>query len=479
MKLRWRMCLGTVVLFLLLIAAFLFTHTSFQTLHLRLSHLPEHHRRETAALLDQIAITVLACVAASGIVSLLTFRRFGRSVLTPLEQLSSRIDSLPPHAPPLPESGSAEIAALTAAVNRLTTRVRDHQRNRQERLAALARAHHALLRTLPYPVYLLRANNSVAELNPAAERLAERLGLPHETLPPALIPLIHQARTTGQHNLPELLHDSIYLRAGNDELYFLPRILHLRHPDQSPAPETSLAVLLVDVTRFRWLDGMKTSQIATVSHEIKTPLTSIRMMLHLLMEKKYGPLTPPQEEMLHTALEDCARLLNTLHNLLDLARLDAGSGQMTLQPATASSLLQAAHHAFRDAATAASLTFTCSPPQPDPTVSVDDSRIHLAFANLITNALKHASAHIRLHALPAPDPGWTRFTVEDDGPGVPEDHRSRIFERFYRVPGQSHDGAGLGLSIAREIVHAHGGRLSVTSSPLGGAAFHLDLPSSS
>ena len=111
-----------------------------------------------------------------------------------------------------------------------------------------------------------------------------------------------------------------------------------------------------------------------------------------------------------------------------------------------------------------------------PLVLVDRQRIGYVFANLLTNAIKHSPAdgEVRLRATRTDDHA-IQFTVADDGPGIPPQYQQRIFDRFFRVPGQTRTGAGLGLSIAREIAVAHGGRISVKSAPGHGATFYLEL----
>ena len=117
--------------------------------------------------------------------------------------------------------------------------------------------------------------------------------------------------------------------------------------------------------------------------------------------------------------------------------------------------------------------------EPDlPAVPVDRQRINHVFSNLVSNAIKHSpvDGEITLSAMPTEDNG-VEFSVTDQGPGIPEEYHTRIFERFFRVPGQAKTGAGLGLSIAREITLSHGGRIGVRSPPGQGATFFVILKS--
>jgi signal transduction histidine kinase len=237
-----------------------------------------------------------------------------------------------------------------------------------------------------------------------------------------------------------------------------------------------VAVVLYDVTRFRLLDSVKTNLVATVSHELKTPLTSVRMVLHLLLERTVGALSPKQDELLTTARNDTERLLRILNNLLDLARLEEGIAGLQREKIFPAELIQRVADEIADKVTAKGLTLRCSV-QPDlPAVLVDPPRIDHVFTNLITNAIKHSQrgSEIVLEASGGEE-GGVEFSVIDRGPGVPDEYRALIFDRFFRVPGQTNPGAGLGLSIAKEITVAHGGRIGVKDGPAGGSRFFVVL----
>jgi NtrC-family two-component system sensor histidine kinase KinB len=203
-----------------------------------------------------------------------------------------------------------------------------------------------------------------------------------------------------------------------------------------------------------------------VAHEFRTPLTSLRMSIHLCVEGAVGPLTEKQTELLHAAREDCERLQDIVDDLLDLARIQA--------------LFDRALGDQREAATEAGVRVVeGAPPEASAELLADPERVGLVLNNLISNALRHApkGSEIELRAAPDPlDARNVRVTVRDHGPGVPAEHRQRIFEKFFRVPGTSGKGVGLGLYISREIVRAHGGEMGVEHAAEGGALFWFTIP---
>ncbi len=149
-----------------------------------------------------------------------------------------------------------------------------------------------------------------------------------------------------------------------------------------------VAVVLHDVTRFRLLDDAKTNLVSTVSHEIKTPLTSVRMVLHLLLEKAVGPLTPRQSELLVTTRDDAERLLNILNDLLDLTRLVEGNIDIYKEMTPPGELVHNVADIMREALKPKDLKLTCNVEQGLPQVLVDRQRINHVFTNLLNNAIK-------------------------------------------------------------------------------------------
>src|SRR5207302_5188749 len=152
----------------------------------------------------------------------------------------------------------------------------------------------------------------------------------------------------------------------------LPRVLTIRDPYGNAL---GAAVLLQDVTRLRLLDQVKSNLVATASHELKTPLTSIRLAVHLLLEEEIGPLTPKQTELLLDARENSERLLAMVNNLLDLARLEQGWRQLDVRPESPDSLLQTAADAVRPRAEDKRVEIALSVPQGLPAVAADRSRL--------------------------------------------------------------------------------------------------------
>jgi signal transduction histidine kinase len=235
-------------------------------------------------------------------------------------------------------------------------------------------------------------------------------------------------------------------------------------------------MLLEDITHLRELDRLKSEFIATASHELRTPLTSVQMGIHLLLEGAVGTLAEAQRDLLVTCREDCERLEQLMHELLDLARLEAGEHPPHLRSISATTLLHEAAEALRAQVEAQGLTFIVDVPVALPCVRADRLHIARVMANLVTNAVRHTPRAGAIHVTAAPRDGYVACAVADTGSGIPPQYLPRIFDKFVQVPNAPAGGAGLGLAISKHLIEAHGGQISVRSEVGQGTTFTFTLP---
>ncbi len=383
----------------------------------------------------------------------------------------------------VPITSEDELGQLASAFNTMARQLREYRQSHKAQLIRAQRTSQATIDSFPEPVLVVDSDRHVEMANPAARRLfglpqQDRAGLtpavwePPEALRQALTEALREQRAY----VPEGFDKVIVLTKEEHPYSYLPRVLPIR--DASSAT-LGAAVLLEDVTRFRLLDEVKTNMVATVSHELKTPLTSIRLVLHLLLQEDVGPLLPKQLELLVDARDNAERLLSMINNLLDLARLEQGGSQLHVQPEPPTALLREAFEAFQPRAADRGVEFILEDPCLTDLVPVDKVQMQHALQNLLQNALAHTPAGgcITLGAERAA--GRVVFSVSDTGSGIPAEYLPMIFQRHFRVPGDAAPGgSGLGLAIVREIVTAHGGSIECQSSPGKKTTFRMSLPTS-
>jgi signal transduction histidine kinase/HAMP domain-containing protein len=404
-----------------------------------------------------------------------------RGLLNPLKSLTASIKlvgegNLDQNVPVLSKD---ELGLLAGSFNRMAAQLRVFKANTSVELIRLNETIRATLASFPDPVFVLNAEGAVEFRNPAADQLALKLLFAGVTRLPAKVDnKVEEVRASGVDYLPTAFKDAIKFYIDGQDQYFLPRIVLLR----TDKGETfGVAVILENVTRMLLLDDVKSNLIATVSHELKTPLTSVRMALYLLFEKTVGGLNEKQLDLVTAAREDADRLLKTLNDLLDLAKLEQGPTPLQLKDSSPAEMVEAAERAARELAHAGGIALKTEVAPNLPKVHIDPQRIAYVFTNLITNAIKYSPAggevilRAQMGETRSANP-CIRFSVKDQGPGLSPEHQEHVFERFYRVPGTNKSGAGLGLSIAREIVIAHQGEIGVISQPDGGSDFFFVLP---
>jgi NtrC-family two-component system sensor histidine kinase KinB len=238
-----------------------------------------------------------------------------------------------------------------------------------------------------------------------------------------------------------------------------------------------VVLLLRDVTRLTELDRLKSEFVMTASHELRTPLTSIGMSIDLLMEGAKKKLDEKEEQLLSAAHEDLQRLKVLVNNLLDLSRIEAGKMEMEFSSIPVHLLFEKVITVFKTPAEEKGVDLSFYAPKETPNAKADLDKIIWVLNNLISNALHYTpqGGHIHLSAesfLP-----YIQISVRDDGPGIPFEYQSKIFDKFVQIKGDKVlGGSGLGLAICKEIVRAHGGTIWVDSVPGEGSTFTFTLP---
>lgn len=439
---------------------------------------------EAARLAAENRSLVAAVAAAAILVGLLASARLIRRILEPLETLgdAARRIGEQDFAARARIGGEDEIARLASEFDAMADRLQRYQRSTLGDLLQAQLAAQSAIDSLPDPIFVFDIDRRVAAANEAAAALVGGTLDTTATDPiagadPAIRALLSKVL---EHVLggrgawaPRGFDEAVRVPSPEGERSLLARGAPVYDAEQNI---TGATVVLQDVTRLRRFDELKSDLVSTVAHEFRTPLTSMRMAVHLCLEGAAGPLTEKQLDLLHAARLDCERLQQMVDDLLDLSRIEGGRIQIVPHPTPPGALLGAAAAAHRTSAEARGLSLVLESGNDAPDVLADPERLPLVLHNLIENALAHtpSGGTVKLRARREGD--VVRFEVEDSGPGIAPEHRVAIFDKFFRAPDATAGGAGLGLFIAREIVRGHGGEIGVQDAPRGGSLFWFTLP---
>jgi two-component system phosphate regulon sensor histidine kinase PhoR len=259
------------------------------------------------------------------------------------------------------------------------------------------------------------------------------------------------------------------------------RILTARAaPSDAGAGAVGVVVVLHDITDLRRADQVRRDFVANVSHELRTPLTAVRGYLEALAEPDID--ADDRRRFLEILMSNTRRMERLVRDLLRLARLDAGQETLELASCDVRELLQSVIEELKPSLESRRQDVEIATAPDASRVTADPAKLHDVLRNLIANATTYGPEASRIRVGVERVSDLMRISVTDEGPGIPDEDMSRIFERFYRVDksrARDPGGTGLGLAIVKHLVELHGGHVRVENAPGAGACFTIELPAKS
>ena len=234
-------------------------------------------------------------------------------------------------------------------------------------------------------------------------------------------------------------------------------------------------ILLKNITGLKERDFAKTNFIATISHELKTPISAIKMSLQLLANEKSGKLNNDQKQLTKSIEDDTNRLLKITSELLNMSQLETGNIQLNIQAASPKKIIDQANDATRFIAEQKHIDYEIDIESNLPMVRVDAEKTIWVLTNFLTNAIKYSPEQSSIIISVKRNSNAVRFSVTDVGKGIDPKYHDRLFERFFQVPGSPRTGTGLGLSISKEFIEAQGGHIGVESEIGKGSTFYFEV----
>ncbi|MBC9931510.1 ATP-binding protein [Chitinophaga qingshengii] len=364
-----------------------------------------------------------------------------------------------------------ELGELATAFNTMAQRLDEYEHSNIARITFEKQRAEAVISSLKDATIGFDTQNTVLFANAQALQL---LSIPEKEL------IGHAADEMAKQNdlLRFLINPAenvpLKIVVEGKECFFTQEVADIRHEDK----RIGYVVILKNITAFKEQDLAKTHFIATISHELKTPLASSDFSLKLLEDERIGTLKPEQRELLESMKQDNQRMIKIVSELLDLSQVESGNIQLQPQPVTALNIVQYAMDTVQKQAAQREVTIRPHLPESLPRVMADVEKTAWVLVNLLTNAIRYSTLKSSID-LRVEDTGTNMlsFSVQDYGKGIPLAFRDRIFERFFQVPGvKGHKGNGLGLAISKEFIEAQGGTIGVSSEEGKGSLFYFTLP---
>ncbi|KUG13052.1 PAS domain-containing sensor histidine kinase [Elizabethkingia sp. HvH-WGS333] len=280
-------------------------------------------------------------------------------------------------------------------------------------------------------------------------------------------------------NIDNPSEEPIKIVADNKESYFEQDVIPISAIKTGEKEKKNIGkvILLRNITPFKELDFAKTNFIATISHELKTPIAAIKMGVQLLGNQKFGSLNEQQQELLKSIDEDGQRLLTITSELLNLSQVESGNIRLNVESCNPEELVYTAVKNVEMLAEQKNISvITEIKTNKDDRVVADFDKTVWVINNFLSNAIKHSFPEESIRILIEKKGAFVRFGISDSGKGIDEKYHRQIFDRYFQVPGEHQSGTGLGLAISKNFIEKQHGEIGVYSSLNQGSTFYFTLP---
>jgi PAS domain S-box-containing protein len=372
-----------------------------------------------------------------------------------------------------------EVGDLTAEFNSMTKRLLQFEQSTLGQLLAERTKSITIVKNIADPIIVLDPNYKIALLNNACENVFNISE--DKVLNKHFLEVINNGElydyisSVYNSKSEDTDHKVIYLNVDDKDYYFNIIVSVLKNAQEKAA---GMVVLFQNITQLKQIEKIKSDFVATISHEFKTPLTSIMIGTSLVKDEKLGVLSERQREVIDTIAEDSERLLELVNDLLNLSKLESGKSIFDIKPNSIEGIIDKSVKCFAEQAKAKNIYLHYRLEDKLPKVNVDAEKIIWTLNNLISNALRHTRPEDEVVVNAFVKQNKMCVTVTDTGEGIPKEYQEKVFDKFVQVPGQDSEmrGTGLGLAITREIIEAHGGEIWCISEFDQGSTFTFTLP---
>lgn len=412
-----------------------------------------------------------------------------KSINRPLQDVTKGILEIANHNynVSLSLGGSQELVSISKNFNRMAKRLQDYHNSTISDLMTSKRYMETIINAITEPIIGLDNSMQIIFINDAALNIlnlhrediggksAQDIALRNDLLRKLLCGLFEpkeQEQKRGKKN-------PLKIYADNKESYFQVSYMNIsmKGNDGETMEKRGEVIMLKNITEFKELDTAKTTFISTISHELKTPISAILMSLQLLEDKRVGLLNSEQFELSESIKENSERLLSITGELLNMTQVESGKLQLKPKITKPIELIDYAIKATRVQADKFGIQIEVEYPEKIKKLFVDSEKIAWVLTNLLNNAVRYSAENGRVIIGAAEkEEGYIEIYVQDFGKGIDARYHESIFEPYFRVPGTKVQGSGLGLSISRDFVEAHGGTLVIKSEIGKGSRFIMTLP---
>jgi len=375
-----------------------------------------------------------------------------------------------------------EFARLATSFNKMSKKIAEFESVNLEKILIEKRRTETIIEHLQDGIIGVSAQNKILFINQVAEIL---LDMSSEEAVGVYIPDLLVNNDVLYHVMVDVMdieqgqlvaEKTIKIPSADRDLFFSRQVMSLPETEEL----SGLIVLLKNVTKFTEMDAAKTHFIATISHELKTPLAATRLSLGLLKDKRIGQLNEDQADLIGDIEQATERLFTLTGEILQLSQIESGKIKINLKPVEIDDLINYSFQAVKVSAEQKFLTVEAYIAPNLPVFFADTDKIKWVIINFLTNAIRYAPQKSEVKLSIYVEKNRVVFSVSDKGKGISEMYHLKIFEKYFQVPDSNGEvnkkGSGLGLAICREFIEAHKGDIWVESKVDKGSTFFFSLP---
>ncbi len=379
--------------------------------------------------------------------------------------------------------GKNEFGELADSFNTMAEKLEEYNNSNLSKILVEKMRIETLINNMHEPVIGLDENKTVLFINNEALKIsglrpediigksAQDIALNNDLVRSLVSDLTQTDKTETQPGAP------LKIYADSKESYFEKEVVNITIKPTGEREKRLIGhvIILKNITPFKELDFAKTNFIATVSHELKTPISSIKMSLLLLENQNTGHVNPEQQQLIESIKEDSNRLLKITGELLNMSQVETGNIQLNIQQASPAQILEYALEAVKVQAEQKQVSLIVDKEESLSDVKADTEKTAWVLINFLTNAIRYSQPSGQIHISIRQRENGVQFSVKDEGQGIDSRYRAKIFNRYFQVPGSAKTGTGLGLAISKEFIEAQGGHIGVNSEIGMGSTFFFEL----
>ncbi|MFZ2323663.1 MAG: ATP-binding protein [Ignavibacteriaceae bacterium] len=436
---------------------------------------------------DRVFVYMAVAASASVLLTLIFIFYFPSYITSPIKELTQKIEDISnkKYDQSIIIKSNDELNTLAAAFNKMAKKLKEYEAQHIDELLFEKRRMETLVTNLRDGTLLLDNDLNILLVN---DKFCEITGLrKNELLGEKLTELNSENLILGQiksidilknkTQLPEIIKP-LKILIGDQVEYFQILLLDINKESkkESMGAPKGYILLIQNITKYEERDLAKTNLIATISHELKTPLSSINISLKLLEDERIGNLNVEQKELVESIKSQSLRILSLINEVLDFTQAETGHIKLNIKPCKVNDIIELGVFAILMLLNEKEINLKVSIPDKLAKVKCDLEKTVWVVVNILNNAIRYSAKKGSINIEAKEENRFVIISVEDEGPGITKEEQKMIFEKYVKSKSESTKGTGLGLAIAKEFVEVQGGKIGVESTYGSGSKLYFTLP---